>query len=87
MPQLRHLVDNIFGNNAYITNITDIGVRHNKYSTVIGLIKSFDRKLSIRGKVYSMFSLEKLEDISIPKKKNLGEDGVLNKMFGIFFDN
>ncbi len=87
MPQLRYLVDNVFGDNAYITNITDIGVRHNKYSTVIGLIKSFDRKLSIRGKVYSMFSLEKLEDISIPKKKNLGEDGVLNKMFGIFFDN
>lgn len=86
IPQMQYMVEEVFGNNAYVTNISDIGVRHNKYSTVIGLIKSFDRKLSMRGKVYSMFSLEKQEDMSIPKKRNLVEDGMLGKVFGIFFD-
>ncbi len=86
-PQMQYMVDEIFKDNAYITNITDIGVRHNKYSTAVGLIKNFDRKLQMRGRIYSMFSLDKLEDISIPRKRNLGEDSVLGKVFGIFFDN
>lgn len=87
IPQMQYMVEEIFGSNAYVANISDIGIRHNKYSTVLGLIKNFDNKLSMRGKVYSMFSLENQEDMSIPKKRNLVEDGVLGKVFGIFFDN
>lgn len=87
IPQMQYMVEEVLEDNAYVTNISDIGIRNNKYSTVIGLIKSFDRKLSMRGKVYSMFSLEKQEDMSIPKRRNLVEDGVLGKVFGIFFDN
>ena len=34
-----------------------------------------------------MFSLEKQEDMSIPKKRNLVEDGMLGKVFGIFLIN
>ncbi len=86
LPQMQYIVDEIFENNAYVSKIDQIGVRNNKYSTVIGLIKSFDKKLKMRGKDYSMFSIDKQEDISIPKRKGIGEDSILGKFFGLFLD-
>jgi len=83
---MQYLVDEVFKDNAYVNIIEDIGIRNNKYSTVAGLIKGFDQKLKMRGKVYSMFSMDKQEDISIPKRKGIGEDSILGKVFGIFFD-
>jgi cell division protein FtsA len=86
LPQMQYLVDEIFEDNAYVNIIEDIGIRNNKYSTAAGLIKGFDQKLKMRDKVYSMFSMDKQEDISIPKRKGIGEDSILGKVFGIFFD-
>ena len=86
LPQMQYIVDEIFVNNAYVSKIEDIGIRSNKYSTVVGLIKFFDKKLKMRGKEYSMFSIDKQQDISIPKRKGIGEDSILGKVFGIFFD-
>lgn len=86
LPQMQYMVDEIFDNSAKVSKIELIGARSNKYSTTIGLIRSFYKKLLIRGKEYSMFSIDKQEDISIPKKKGIGEDSILGKFFGIFLD-
>lgn len=86
LPQMQYMVDEIFDNSAKVSKIELIGARSNKYSTAIGLIRSFYKKLLIRGKEYSMFSIDKQEDISIPKKKGIGEDSILGKFFGMFLD-
>ncbi len=86
IPQMQYIVDEAFDNGAKVSKSELIGARNNKYSTAIGLIKSFDKKLAIRGKEYSMFSIDKQEDISIPKRKGIGEDSILGKFFGIFLD-
>lgn len=88
LPGMSYIAEEIFGSKAKIGNIDTIGIRDNKYSVVSGMIRCLNDKLEIRGKEYSMFSLEKEEDISLPKKKlNLSADSILGKVFGAFFDN
>lgn len=88
MPGILYLIDEVFGNNTKIGNIDTIGIRNNKYSTVSGLIKGFDSKLELRGKDYSMISMNDEDDLSNQKKKlNLNDSSVLGKVFGYFFDN
>lgn len=88
LPGISYLIEEIFGNVARIGNIETIGIRNNKFSTVSGLIKCLNEKLEIRGKEYSMFSDDKQEELSVPKKKlNLSNDSILGKVFGVFFDN
>lgn len=82
---MSHLVDEIFGNIAKIGNIDTIGIRNNKYSTVSGLIKCFNSKLELRDKEYSMVELDDSDDTN--RKRKLEDSGVLNKVFGYFFDN
>lgn len=86
MPGLSYLIDDIFGSNAKIGNIDTIGIRNNKYSTVSGLIKCFDSKLELRNREYSMLGLDNEEELSNQKKKS-NDTGMLNKVFGYFFDN
>ena len=73
---------------ARIGNIETIGIRDNKYFTVSGMIKYFHEKLNLRGREYSMFSAEKEEELTSPRKKglNIGNNSVLSKVFGYFFD-
>ena len=85
MPGMSYLVEDIFGNTAHVGNIDTIGIRHNKYSTVSGLIKCFNSKLELRDKDFSMVELE---DEKSSKKINLNDNNsVLSKVFGYFFDN
>lgn len=86
LPGMTYLIDEIFGNNTKIGNIDTIGIRDNKYSLVSGLVRSFDDKLELRDKEYSMIGLENEEELSNQKRK-LNDNGVLGKVFGYFFDN
>ena len=79
-------VESVFGPLAKIGKINIVGVRHNKYACSVGMIKYFDEKLKLRDKEYSMFNQEELETLS-GNGKNKNNDSVINKVFGIFFDN
>ncbi|MDD4036330.1 MAG: cell division protein FtsA [Bacilli bacterium] len=83
------IVEEVLGKNAFVGNIKTIGVRHNNYSSVYGILKHFNDKLVLRGKEYSMFNREKQEDLISTKKKfiNFSNDSVIGKVFGYFFDN
>lgn len=83
----QYLVDEIFGTDARISNISTIGIRHNKYSSVYGIIKYFDDKLSLRGRTYCMISEEEQRNLIIGKQKSITNDNIVNKVFGHFFDN
>ena len=64
-----------------------MGVRHNKYSSVLGLLKYYDDKLSLRGKQDSMFTKYDADLLLKEKKEEVSNERIINKVFGHFFDN
>lgn len=83
----QYIVDEKFGSIAKICNITTMGVRHNKYSSVLGVAKYFDEKLSLRGKSYNMFSDEDINNLISTQQKITNSENIISKVFGHFFDN
>ncbi len=61
-----------------------IGIRNNKYSTVIGNIIYFLNTLKLKGMDYSMLSEDDMDELSSPKE-NSNDDTMLGKVFGYFF--
>ena len=59
----QYLVEQEFGFVAKVGNITTIGIRHNKYSSCLGIIKYFNDKLNLRDKHYNMFTSEEIDEI------------------------
>lgn len=81
-------LESVFGKCAILHKMREIGIRNNKFSTCLGIIKNYDSKLKLRGKEFSIFSTEELEELSGKHKKiNLSDNSVLGKLFGYFFDN
>jgi len=50
-----YLLENIFGDVAYMINMNTMGVRDNIYSTCYGMIKYYYEKLALRGISYTMY--------------------------------
>ena len=79
------IVDEVFGKEMKIYRVNDIGCRHNKYSSVIGLIKYYHNKLSFRNKLaYTVDENEQNELINNRKSNN---NSILGKIYGYFFNN
>lgn len=83
----QYLVEEIFGADAKVCNISTVGIRHNKYSSVYGILKYFDDKLSLRGRTYCMISDEDRRSLIVNKQRTISNDNIVNKVFGHFFDN
>lgn len=82
------IMEESFGNVAYLADVKDIGARSNIYSAAIGMIKFYYRKLKLRKKDFSIFTLDEQEEFSgLGKNKSNSEGSLLSKVFGIFFDN
>ena len=85
--EFKNVVAYVF-KNASIGEVREIGARHNKYATSVGLIKYYDSRLRLRNRDFSIFSVEEQEELSgIHKKVNISENSILGKLFGYFFDN
>lgn len=86
LNHFNYIADDVFGKLVTVGDIKVVGARHNKYSSAIGNIIYFINKLKLKGKNYSMFSAEDVEDISTAKKGliNTGNDSMLGKVFGFF---
>lgn len=88
MIDFKVTLENVFGKNAKVVNTMELGVRNNKYSSSVGMIKYYDSKLKLRNKYFSVFNDEELDELSGKHKKiNISENSVLGKIFGYFFDN
>ena len=71
-----------------IGSVNEIGARHNKYATALGLVKYYDSRLRLRNRDFSIFTIEEQEELSgMNKKVNFSENSVLGKLFKYFFDN
>ena len=64
-----------------------MGIRHNKFSSALGIVKYFDDKLSLRGKSYNMLNNEDIESLISTGQKLTNNDNIISKVFGHFFDN
>ena len=85
--EFKNVVNYIF-KNAVVGEILEIGARHNKFVTSVGLIKYYDSRLRLRNRDFSIFNIEEQEELSgIHKKVNISENSILGKLFGYFFDN
>ena len=85
MSSFSTLVEQEFGFVAKVCNINTMGIRHNKYSSVYGITKYFDDKLSLRGKDYQMISKED-KDTMLSIDSNITNENMLSKVFGHFLD-
>ena len=83
----QYLVESIFGFQAKVCNISTMGLRHNRYSSVIGAVQYFDDKMSLRGKNVSMISESDVQLLMSPDDKTINNDNIISKVFGHFFDN
>ena len=80
---------NEFGSrNISIANMNTIGVRKNRFSSALGMVKYFNKKLEFRGREYSMLNDEQIDELVSTKKKiSSSNDSFVGKVFGYFFDN
>ncbi len=75
----------VFGENASVLKVKEIGCRHNKFSSVLGFIKYYHEKLAYREKIaYTVTEKEQDELINSKKASNTS---VLGKIYGYFFNN
>ena len=82
-----YVVEETLGNTANCFNMTEIGARHNKYTSAFGACKYFDKKCVLKERDINMFDLDEIENFISPKKKNANNDNMTNKFFGHFFEN
>lgn len=83
----QYLIEDQLGIKAKVCNITTMGIRSNKYSSVLGLAKYFDAKLALRGKKTNMLNEKDINSlISVIEEKG-NSDSIINKVFGRFFEN
>ena len=88
MSDFKIALESVFGKNASVMNLRELGVRNNKYSSCVGMIKYFNNKMIFRNKEFSIFSIDEQEELgSHDKVVNVPETSVLGKLFGYFFDN
>ena len=82
IKSFKNLAYEIFGKDVITHNVTTLGVRDNKYTTALGMIKYFKHKMDSRGREYSMFSLE--DEVALVTPKKTVKNKVINKIFGSF---
>ena len=79
------VADEVFGKELEVYKVKEIGCRHNKYSSCIGLIKYYHSKLAFRNKLAYTVEEEEQEELLNNRKSNGGS--VLGKITGYFFNN
>lgn len=80
------IVEDVFGLDGSVLNITTMGIRSNKYSSAIGIIKYFHEKMKLREKNISLISEDKIKEIEENKQSmlDLTEETFISKIFGYF---
>ena len=64
-----------------------MGIRHNKYVSVLGIVKYLDDKLSLRGKQMNMIDGDELDDLVSSQHKMINNENIIGKVLGHFFDS
>ena len=81
----RLILEEVYGNNITLASISEIGVRNNKYSSCVGLLKYYAYTAKLKDKDYSMFSIEEQQELS-GANLDSQNDSVIGKLFGYIFN-
>lgn len=87
IKSFKNLVYEILGKDVIIYSMDEIGIRDNKYTTCMGMIKYFIEKMRVRGKDYSMIDSEDEELLLTPVDTRRKNKVVVTKMFKGFIKN
>lgn len=87
IKSFKNLVYEILGKDVIIYLMDVVGIRDNKYTTSLGMIKAFHDKMTVRGKEYSMVTPEDEELLLTPDDNKKNEKTVVSKIFKGFIRN
>ena len=87
IKSFKNLVYEILGKDVIIYLMDQIGIRDNKYTTAMGMIKYYVDKMTVRGRESSMISQEDEELLLTPDDKKRKEKAVVTKIFKGFIRN
>lgn len=87
MAGFEYAAYDIFGKNINIGTMKMIGVRNNKYSSVIGNIVYFISKLKLKGQNYTMIDDGDYSAMTSADSTRNAPDSTLGKIFGYFFND
>lgn len=87
MPSVNFVLEDIFGDCAKTYTINTLGIRKARFITVSGAIKHFVKKIKLRGKQYSMFSSDEVEELVHSKSRIGRNNSVFGRFISYFFDN
>ena len=79
-------MEKVMGDKSRVGSINIIGARDNSFASAIGILKYFEEKISLRGKVYSIFKDSEIEKMNNKDNKSGGNTSLLGKVFGYFFE-
>lgn len=83
----KNLAFEIFGKSVIIYSMDTLGVRDNKYTTSLGMIKYFCDKMDMRGREYSMMSTEDVTALVTPSSKTKKDNVIFTKFIENFITN
>ena len=86
MTDFKLVMEETLDKNASVGTIYDLGVRNNKFSSVIGLIKWYNYIQQLKDKDYSIFTIEEQEEFSGVHKQLSSDNSVISKFFNYFLD-
>lgn len=89
MDNFQVVTEEVLGNSASVGNIRILGVRNNKYSSVIGNIINFINNLKLKNIDYTMIENDEIEKFKQNKNNimNVINETMLGKVFGYFFND
>lgn len=87
IPTINFVIEDVIGNNAKNYTLNTLGIRKSRFITSSGAIKYFVKKLKLKGKEYSMFSSDDVDNLIHSKTKIGKEDTIFGRFFNYFFDN
>ncbi len=82
---IKLVLNEIFDTNYILGEIREIGVRNNKYSSCLGLLKFYAANAKLKDKDYSIFSIEEQQELSGSGLDSENES-VIGKLFGYIFN-
>ena len=80
----RLILNKIFKNKAIVGRVSELGVRHNRYGSSVGLIKYYDEKSRLKDKEYSIYSIEEQQALGGYDLEEENDSSIV-KLFRNFF--
>ena len=84
IKSFKNLVFEFLGKDVIIYVTNTLGVRNNKYTTSLGMIKYFINKMSLKDKNFSMISEEEAVRLATPNRSLKKDNMIFTKIFGSF---